>query len=79
MQIVMSAWGWVAIGVTAFFAVGVVVAFAVASVLGKIATQVAALLENEEWSTAPVTKEKAVNDELTVRRATRSPRGSKIR
>jgi hypothetical protein len=79
MGYVMSIWIWVAVGIGAFLALGLLTAIAVAAVLGRIAEDISSLLEHEEWTTAPMTQEKAVSDELTVRRTARAARARQIR
>jgi hypothetical protein len=56
MEKTMSTWSWLAIGTTAFLGVPVVVGLGLSRILGQISQEVTDLLENEEWSGAPLTR-----------------------
>jgi hypothetical protein len=68
----MSVWAWVVIGTAALIGVPLVVGLAVARILGGIAEDVHRALDQELWSSAPVTREiDATADDLSARRASR--------
>jgi hypothetical protein len=52
----MSIWDWVAIGVGTAIGVPLLVGLAIARILGSIAADVSNLLDQEEWSSAPLTR-----------------------
>src|SRR5438552_3533946 len=52
----MTAWSWVLLGVAALIVVPTLLGLAIARILGRIASDVTQLLEQEEWSTAPLTR-----------------------
>jgi hypothetical protein len=52
----MSMSPWLAIGTTAFIGVPFVVGLGLSRILGQISQDVTDLLENEEWSGAPLTR-----------------------
>jgi hypothetical protein len=52
----MAAWGWVLVGVGGFLALSLLLSFALARILGRLAQDVTELLEQEEWSSAPLTR-----------------------
>jgi hypothetical protein len=68
----MSVWAWVAIGAAALIGVPLVVGLAVARILGGIAEDALKAVDQELWSSAPVTREiEATEDDLSARRARR--------
>jgi hypothetical protein len=52
----MTIWAWVAIGVAAFAVTSLVVGLAIGMILGKIAHGASALLDEECWASAPLTR-----------------------
>jgi hypothetical protein len=68
----MSVWAWIAIGAAALIGVPLVVGLAVARILGGIAEDALRAVDQELWSSAPVTREiEATEDDLSARRARR--------
>jgi len=63
----MAAWSWVLVGVAALIVVPTLLGLAIARILGRIASDVTELLEQEQWSSAPLTRmlgEPVETDEL---------------
>jgi hypothetical protein len=52
----MSMWSWLGIATTAFIGVPLVVGLGVSRILGQVSHEVTELLENEEWSGAPLNR-----------------------
>jgi hypothetical protein len=60
----MSVWGWVLVAAGAAIVFSVAIALALARILGRIAEDVNELLEQEEWSSAPLTRMLEAPDEV---------------
>ena len=82
----MTVWAWVAIGIGAAIGLALLVGLGIARILGSIATDVSSLLDQEQWSSAPLTRaiEEPANDELptddvTAKRADRQKRTSRAK
>jgi hypothetical protein len=76
----MTVWGWIAVAVAAFAGLSIGVTLAIARILGSISADLNQMLEDESWTSAPLTR--AVDprvDDLSPRRARRSTHRSRTR
>jgi hypothetical protein len=76
----MTVWGWIAVAPAAFAGLSIGVGLVIARILGSISAGLNQLLEDENWTSAPLTR--AVEppvDDLSPRRARRAAHGSRTR
>ena len=72
----MSIWDWVAIGIGTAIGVPLLVGLAIARILGSIAADVSNLLDQEEWSSAPLTRALESPEEVRTQLAVDPEHGS---
>jgi hypothetical protein len=76
----MTVWGWIAVAVAAFAGLSIGVTFAIARILGSISADLNQMLEDESWTSAPLTRAvEAPLDDLSPLRARRAAHGSRTR
>jgi len=76
----MTVWGWIAVAAAAFGGLSIVVGFVIARILGSISAGLNQMLEEHNWTSAPLTR--AVEpplDDLSPRRARRATHRSRTR
>jgi hypothetical protein len=76
----MTVWGWIAVAAAAFAGLSIGVGLVIARILGSISAALNQMLEDESWTSAPLTR--AVDppvDDLSPRRARRATHGSRTR
>jgi hypothetical protein len=74
----MTVWGWIAVAAVAFAGLSIAFGFGIARILGSITAGLNQLLEEETWTSAPLTR--AVDpplDDLSPRRARRATHRSR--
>jgi hypothetical protein len=59
----MAVWAWVLVAVGGALVFSTLVGLTIARILGRIAADVTELLEGEEWSGAPLTRELDAEDD----------------
>jgi len=72
----MTVWAWVAIGIGAAIGLALIVGLGIARILGSIATEVSRLLDQEQWSSAPLTRALDSPEEAAARAAVDPEHGS---
>jgi hypothetical protein len=76
----MTVWGWIAVAATAFAAVSIAAGLVIARILGSISAGLNQMLEDESWTSAPLTRAvEAPLDDLSPLRARRAAHGSRTR
>jgi hypothetical protein len=76
----MTGWGWIALGAAVFAGLSIAVGLVIARILGSISAALNQMLEEESWTSAPLTR--AVDprvDDLSPRRARRATHRSRTR
>jgi hypothetical protein len=53
----MTVWGWIAAAAAAFAGLSIGVGFVIARILGSISAGLNQILENEGWTSAPLTRD----------------------
>jgi hypothetical protein len=61
----MTVWLWIGVGLAGLLAVSLLVGLAIARILGTIGDELAQLLEVEQWTSAPLTREMERSAEVT--------------
>jgi hypothetical protein len=68
----MSVWGWIGVGVATFLVLSIAVGLAIAKILGAISSGINQILEQEGWTSAPLTRAiEQPSDDLSPRRSQR--------
>jgi hypothetical protein len=76
----MTMWGWIGVATAAFAGLSIVVGLVIARILGSISAGINQMLDEENWTSAPLTR--AVEppvDDLSPQRARRAMHGSRTR
>jgi hypothetical protein len=53
----MTVWGWIAVAAAAFAGLSIGVSLVIARILGSISAGLNQILENEGWTSAPLTRD----------------------
>jgi hypothetical protein len=53
----MTVWGWIVVAATAFAGLSIVAGLVIARILGSISAGPNQILENEGWTSAPLTRD----------------------
>jgi len=76
----MTMWGWIAVAAAAFAGVSIAVGLVIARILGSISSGLNQMLEDESWTSAPMTRAvEAPVDDLSPLRARRATHRSRTR
>jgi hypothetical protein len=76
----MTVWGWIAVAVVGFAGLSIGAGLVIARILGCISAGLNQMLEDEGWTSAPLTR--AIDrpvDDLSPRRARQAMKGSRTR
>jgi hypothetical protein len=73
----MTVWGWVGVAAVGLAGLSIGVGFGIARILGSISAGLNQMLEDEGWTSAPLTR--AAVDDLSPRRARRAKHRSRTR
>jgi hypothetical protein len=73
----MTVWGWIAVAAVGSAGLSIGVGLGIARILGSISAGLSQMLEDEGWTSAPLTR--AVVDDLSPRRARLATHRSRTR